>query len=68
MRANYRVRRDLVGLESSPDQDNCAMISIVDIHLFKDEKEALIPKEVAFVAEENDFIAYWDTSPSASLK
>ena len=44
------------------------MISIVDIHLFKDEKEALIPKEVAFVAEENDFIAYWDTSPSASLK
>ena len=54
MRANYRVRRALVGSEPSPDQDCHAMNLIVDIQFFKDEKDALIPKEIAVVALEDD--------------
>ena len=42
MRANYRVRRALVGSEPSPDQDCHAMNLIVDIQFSKDEKDALI--------------------------
>ena len=54
MRANYQVRRALVGSIPSPDQDGHAMNSIVNIQFSKDEKDALIPKEIAVVALEDD--------------